>query len=451
MSKRKNSKKTTKKSKSQKLDVAENQQQLAVADAPADGMPTHISQLNDHSCFEIFGWLALSDVSSFAKACKWSRQTAASYFQLHHTLAIQNQSLSISGSSMESFRAIESVSNPSLCKEIIITDCQLTQNKIKCIKNVLSKVEIIKMRNCTVNGGFHGDFLKFCGNMKSLSFMAHRGGYNSEDPKNVIGSGNNWLHREYPTLENLELSVQIGKINEFEVFFAQNPAIRSFAVNADTLLSNRDLFMSGKVKLDRLAVRFPFDPIKMHSVINLISELHERGFYQRLHFYCNQKFFVEFALLPALEKLCLNECYVRCSIPTMDHVKELVLYGTVTFESTLESIADNLVNLERLYIEHYGDVSMDDLLPFFQRSRNLQKIRFIHRNGTVCPILNLANLNKQRSKLADACKVTIYVHEKDYLATKWATNKLNYDFVEIKRNSSYKWHNDFGFGEKDFF
>lgn len=97
---------------------------------------------------------------------------------------------------------------------------------------------------------------------------------------------------------------------------------------------------------------------------------------------------------------------------------------------------DILMNVERL---HLFRKSLD-ILRIIQQIKNLRKIKILGFRSA--EILELNVLNREREKLADARKVTIYVPDAVYLATKWATKNgtTNFNLIEMKRSNSYEWH-----------
>lgn len=56
-----------------------------------------------------------------------------------------------------------------------------------------------------------------------------------------------------------------------------------------------------------------------------------------------------------------------------------------------------------------------------------------YRNG-----LDLSVLNEERRKLIGAKKISIYVHDDMYLATKW-TRPIHLDLIELRRYDSLEW------------
>lgn len=468
MPKRKNQKK--KHTNFEPAGDTKKQKRFLVVDVPSEGGESSISKLNDHCSYEVFDWLPLKDVNSFAKTSQWSQQAAGNYFQLNysasevyysgHILASEDgdvdglrkfiTNISFYGTFMKQYYDFESSSDAAY-KQIIFKDVRLSANKIKCIKNALTKVEAINMVNCAINGEFYDTILKFCTNLKSLriEFVALGNVRDHVRPEVMMGTDNNWLRQKYPKLEHLELAHKASiEMDELKVFFAQNPNVRSLAMNDVLLRANGHLFLTTNIKLDRLAVQCYLFYCDNHLqlLFSLLNELHAHGFYQRLHLYTGPTYTGLIASLKGLEKLFLQSYRIDHALPPLVGLKELGLNANKhKFDrASLETIANTLVALERLSVYYVN--SVNDVLPFIQRSTKLRTIRIrtsVH--GNTNEIMNLPRWNEEREKLAGAFKVTIYVDEDIYLATKWATNKTNYDFVEIKRLTSYEWHNDFEF------
>lgn len=51
-------------------------------------------------------------------------------------------------------------------------------------------------------------------------------------------------------------------------------------------------------------------------------------------------------------------------------------------------------------------------------------------------------LNEESAKLPDEIKITLYVIEEVYFATKWATQVIDLDFIKLKRSGSYVWYHN---------
>lgn len=130
-----------------------------------------------------------------------------------------------------------------------------------------------------------------------------------------------------------------------------------------------------------------------------------------------------------------------------------------------------LVNLERLFIadaSEIGDLDtginslaklkfisfiyakIEDILPFIRQLSSLKKIKIYYINYGIYfndtnDILNLSALDDERKKCPNAGKITFYLKENIYLATKFAFKKSKLNFIEIKRRESYEKNLDFAF------
>lgn len=58
-------------------------------------------------------------------------------------------------------------------------------------------------------------------------------------------------------------------------------------------------------------------------------------------------------------------------------------------------------------------------------------------------VIDLHALNKEREKLPDAQKITPYIEEDNYLATKWAFGETDFGLIRMKKHTSYEWKHDF--------
>lgn len=58
------------------------------------------------------------------------------------------------------------------------------------------------------------------------------------------------------------------------------------------------------------------------------------------------------------------------------------------------------------------------------------------RNIDYEKILNLAALNRKRAKLVNAKKITLFVEEHVYLATKRTNRQTDLDFIKLKRTDT---------------
>lgn len=97
-----------------------------------------------------------------------------------------------------------------------------------------------------------------------------------------------------------------------------------------------------------------------------------------------------------------------------------------------------LPNLERVYFE---DGSTDDIFPFIRSSPKLKIVKFYRLQGGshYRGFFDLTLFNKERKKLAGACKVIIYINE-NLICWHMASNyKIKYKLVELDRFQWFEW------------
>lgn len=105
----------------------------------------------------------------------------------------------------------------------------------------------------------------------------------------------------------------------------------------------------------------------------------------------------------------------------------------------LEILPNNLINLK--YIR-FASASIDDIMPFIRRSVDLKRISIyefeagVHFN-TDTHVIDLLALNREREKLPDADKITLYVDERIYLETRWAIKETDLKFIRLRREAYF--------------
>lgn len=133
---------------------------------------------------------------------------------------------------------------------------------------------------------------------------------------------------------------------------------------------------------------------------------------------------VELSSLNSLEELC---------IASKDEITDFM------------TLSDKL-NLKRV---EFLQASSDDLLPFIRQATNLERIKVrrfkdgVHFNRD-SNVLDLVALNFERGSLENATKITIYVEESTYLATKWTLTETDFNLIRIKRVDTFEWEYCFG-------
>lgn len=428
-----------------------------------------IFNLTVDCCDEIFDYLSLEDLNSFGKTCKTFQKVAGEYFKRNYLsletfcgkdgtytsysndTGVHDQRIEISifnpvianisyyYQNVQALNYLQMNCTAFTSLNQIFFVCQsLSEEKVEYFKELLPKMECIRIRNSWIKCDFYENYLKLCTNLKRLSLRSY-----IERPTQTCGL---WLQQSYPKLEHLEMIPFFSStVNLLNAFFQRNTNIRSFAARLRDIWINIDEFINSTIKLDTLEIKDIRDSeqLTMEVICKMLNQLHERGFYKKLHFHVNdvnQAYSVHFGALKNLEMLCIKNFTHSYNLIGLTNLKELaILNGAKT--NDMEILANHLNALERLYIKN---ATFNDILPFIRRSMNLKKIKVLpkgeaHFNGG---ILNLMMLNDERTKLFEAKKVTIYVPDNIFLKTKWTTKNGDIDlkFVEMRRIDSIEWN-----------
>lgn len=111
----------------------------------------------------------------------------------------------------------------------------------------------------------------------------------------------------------------------------------------------------------------------------------------------------------------------------------------------LPALSNELTNLKCI---RFDSASIEDIMLLIEQSSELQKIKIeIIQHGMHFSrdtnVIDLLAMNKEREKLPSAQKVTLYVDEAIYLATKWAMKGTDFGLIQVKRFLSFEWDSDF--------
>lgn len=412
---------------------------------------THIFKLNLDCCDEIFALLPLKDLHSLGETCKTMQQVTGSYFQDNYKSSkiwVKHDGFRLGSDNLNGFSEFAEriwmdggvddfqyagAQCTDSVKEIFFDLFSLNEVKIDCIKGILSHVETVLLTDCIIPGDFFDSFLKFCPNIKRLAVLCFEG-FQCQ-----------WLLRNYPKLEYLKLAGEITfQFDDLKRFFENNPNVDSFAVDGFYILMNHQLISETTLQFRDLTVSLePNYADDANQFLIIFKEFHKRGIYQRLHLFLNgkqwdERFFDEMSTVPALVNLCLDYLSSEMSLKISKVLQKLEVFRPLNVSlNELEMLAKGCSNLERIV---FREASSTEILPFIRYSRKLKVIRVcLLKNGLYFDgVLNLPKLNVEREKLDSACKVTIYVDEKAFLATKWAIVKSELELVEMRRNSSYQ-------------
>lgn len=409
-------------------------------------------------CFdEIFDYLSLQDLCSFGQTCKVIQKMSGEYFKRNYSAAkkythnkgiviVYNDntrshrieaptfnpfitSITHRDDKVESLRYIDVHSDEFVAlSEINFMCIALNDLKIQCLQKILPKIEIIKLTNCSIDGDFYENLLKYCPKLKEIHI---------EDEKNrpILNEAiNPWLLKEYPSLETLHiLQSNPCKIHELCTLLTKNSNIRTFSTSSWCLARNGKELIESKVKLNHLKIFEGHNGTRMNMQILclLLNKLHEQGFYKYLHMKFtlpSQEHFYQMASLYALESLYITILMEVCDLSRLTSLKDLTLPEAIQ----AETLAKNLVNLRRIKL---FNTKFEDIMTFISHSVKLKEIEIYIKKVEK---FDLIKLNEQRKKLKNASKVMIFVQESVFLNMKWKTKNgdLNLDFIEIKRYGS---------------
>lgn len=318
---------------------------------------------------------------------------------------------------------------------VTLTDC-----KIKCIEHILSRIQCVELIDCKMNGHFYETFLKYCHQLKCLKLC-------NLECKTLENYGHDWMLRKYKTLKHLQLiRCKHVKRSELEIFFELNPNILRFEIDSDLFWRIKVVILDTSVKWNDLIIHFQNtnNPITV-LMYSLLNTFHKRGHFKRLHLrYGNilsQQFIDRIGILHALVSLHLKGD-PGSVLPPLNYLTEL---HTFCGNFNMEKSVNNLTSLEKIV---FREANIDDVVSVIRKCVKLKviKVRTLNEKSRPSAIfdgkksfshnaLNVVALNEQRKQLQGAGKVTIFVNEDIFLATKWTTaNETNHSLIEVRRS-----------------
>lgn len=432
-----------------------------------------IFRLNVKCVHKLLDCLSLKELHVMSQTCRRFNVICGSYFLQNYTpsavcvdngiVAYRHQSLGVTYAyELNSFcqyieKVIIPVGSPAQlryveanCTKALTTirfeGVTFTEIKIKYIKRILSSVENIEIVDSTMNMYFYDAFLKYCRQLKSLSIR-------NFEYKIFMNKGNDWMFRTILTLEHLELTkIKNIKRSELEVLFDLNPNIRSFEIDVELFWENKMVFLENEFKWNDLTIYFQEvkDPKDQLTIYSFLNTFHQRGHFKRLHFrfeeLLSQLFIDQIASIHALDTLHLKE-EAGSSLPVLTCLTELYTYcGNLNMEQTVS----NLANIKKLV---FWEANIEDILTVVRNSIRIReiKVRTLNEKGRYSPnfnakhffhqnSINLDALNQERIKMLGASKITIYVHEDVYVATKWSNITTVFCLIELKRIMLHEWN-----------
>lgn len=426
----------------------------------------------DIDCFEeAFDYAPLKDLISIGATCKRLLQVAAYIFQQHfwdievfcvknsfligyrnradHFVQVFKNVTLLEKQDLDFYLSLPSKSHRQ--RQIQLKRIKINDSQLRRLNGIFSKLESLRLHYFEMSGCFYKNMLAKCPNLKHLYIE------NQKDSI-IIGRGNDWLLQKYPTIEHLDLAMRRSfQVAELKDCLELNPNIKHFSTYTMFFWGNRDVIKKTDAKLNDLAVNAIFGGMDFKPFIELLNELYERGFYKRLQFShnrCNQDLIDLLASASNLVKLyILYGENVR--LLALKNLEELY-YQDCEGIADLDEVITKNTKLERV---HFSTAHPDHISKLVSRAPYLKKIivnklmnmkhaqrKEFYYYPTTQPnntVFNLRALNEQRGKLEVARKVTVYVQEDVYLATKWAINETNFQLVRLMRlgsaGGSYPW------------
>ncbi|XP_055302450.1 uncharacterized protein LOC129568498 [Sitodiplosis mosellana] len=403
-------------------------------------LKTDFLSLNNDTLDEICEWLPLKSLAAFGMTCKRINQVASNYFrrkhpanyvllsssngkvQLHpkeqyvqcfseqfHNIVFHGAEKNVLQYAATTFKKIP------LRRIGFFAADYLTEAHAKCIDGIIKKADIIEFTRCSSTGGLY-EILKHCSNMKHLALK-------SFTECKTHGHKHEWMLQQYPTLKHLHWDL-CGKLPvELINFFKNNPNVDSFYGTQAILPFIRDhniMLKTLVVKVSADSTETVFDQLRDLCDQNAVQSLFLMGDLKQVN-----------SNLPMLNKLTgiyAIDMTTATILQSFSHIK--LINTTITALTQATQLAHGLVNLEEAYL----DVTfIDSIMPFIRFAPKLTKI-FINNTASMRPgsKLSLSKLEKQRNKLANATKLTVYLKEGAYLKIKNMSIGSNCSTVQIK-------------------
>lgn len=309
-------------------------------------------------------------------------------------------------------------------------DIILSEHKLYGLEHIQSTIETIDLSYCDIIDYAVGEFLASCPKLKSLRI-------NWVDFKSATTKTSLFQHT-YPMLEYFEYTSP-EELTQLVSFLELNPSIKCLRIEARDLREIPLQISTSTAQADCLYIDTYRWLTDANAVLHQLKTLHANGFYKKLRLSIAQSpngFDSELIVramisFSPLEVLSTYE-FITNGMSQLTQLKELYLWS-LDCDVSLETMALNLVNLERLRID--GTVSQ--LMSFLRHSKCLKFVIFGDKNCFFYA-LNLYNLNEARRISGMKRKVRIGVYEDKYLATKWKEKNVNYDLVEISRKETMR-------------
>lgn len=269
-------------------------------------------------------------------------------------------------------------------------------------------------------------------------------GDSSRKPKGILTNHGSLIKNG--NLNILPFGNSTDKHQVLDILKKESKKIRSCQTSIEFLMRYMDTFSAAYIQLDVLAIYHIDSEIKLEKFIEYekkLLKLQTHGFFNDLHlFHVNDIVppYIHSQILCSVKLLHLaNSTHKVLDVSEMVNVEHLYI-------DKLEQIYEykaTIMGLKKLHnLNIKSKVSMKNLSPFIQKLTNLRKIKInsIVDDSTFfrINILNMKALNEEREKCEGEKKLTFYLEDDIFEATKRIYPKKKIGLIEIMKHSSYK-------------
>lgn len=159
------------------------------------------------------------------------------------------------------------------------------------------------------------------------------------------------------------------------------------------------------------------------------------------------------ANMTAVNRLALSgySSFNFVALSALVHLED-VTFPDSRFITDIEAVA---TNHEHLRFIHFGISNMSHVMLCVGGNSKLKRIQidwFVNERHEIedNKVLNLIGLNKKRAELPNAKKITLFVQEPVYLATKQANRETDLNFIELRRTDTL-YEKEFDFYHPEIF
>lgn len=399
-------------------------------------------------CFEqLFDLLHLKDLLILRRTCKQMKQIVDYYITFNHRklkfLYICGNYGTIYGWHRSDF-CYKRLSHYDWIRHLHIIDFSndITAG-IDSIKYILNQLDTLRLYpSIGIYGELHGEFyevfLQHCSRLKYLGLKVR------DIERTIIGTGNEWLLRRYPTLEHFEViltiypEVSIEKtdiLTKLLIFFELNPNIRAFGTNYLFLNNARHIMTGWNIKFD--CFRIDVDH-RLDFICDLANDFYKHGFYEQLHLLTLEDRYTRNSLNTIskfcnLEKVVFQHKHENFNFSEMGSIRELSIFNCRLPNPTF--FKTKFINLKRIRL---SKCNYSYIWYLVCNAPKLQQILLPNRDYDVhFTSHRLIDWNAAREKLDRASKVTIFVEEDLFLKYKW-TPLPEFSLIELKSIESCK-------------